>query len=384
MIRSTLIALAIAVIGVGGISVGVHAAADLSIVQGGVTFSDPLVVGKTVRIYAKIRNIGDEDVSGFARFFQGPTPIADSQPFSLRAEGSPEEVFVDFVVPNGTFNIRVDIQGTDPQDTNLDNNIATTKLFTPIFDNDGDGVEDDQDNCPNQSNQNQQDTDGDGQGDTCDSDDDNDGLTDAVEQELGTSPTNRDSDNDGANDADDAFPTDPSKTEVPPPTPEPQPVPEPPAPKQAPQDAQPNVLRQFVSNILEDTEESQEAAPEVDTSSFQPSELTLSPKSFFTYRRKDWQTVDFTALAPASVGYRYEWQFGDGVTSNQTEVEHRFASAGDYTVRLRVIDPSGAVDEDESVISIAFFSLENGWVIGMIGGLLVLLVGGVVTLVKLR
>ena len=46
-------------------------------------------------------------------------------------------------------------------------------------DNDGDGVSDTLDNCPNVANRDQTDTDSDGEGDACDGDDDNDGVADA-------------------------------------------------------------------------------------------------------------------------------------------------------------------------------------------------------------
>lgn len=48
----------------------------------------------------------------------------------------------------------------------------------PPSDNDGDGVLDGDDNCPNHSNPNQVDLDGDGKGDVCDNDDDGDGDND--------------------------------------------------------------------------------------------------------------------------------------------------------------------------------------------------------------
>ena len=47
-----------------------------------------------------------------------------------------------------------------------------------VLDADGDGIADDDDNCPNTVNPGQENTDLDSEGDACDSDDDNDGITD--------------------------------------------------------------------------------------------------------------------------------------------------------------------------------------------------------------
>ncbi|MUP47290.1 hypothetical protein E0K83_16230 [Gramella sp. BOM4] len=53
--------------------------------------------------------------------------------------------------------------------------------FCASIDTDGDGIEDDLDNCPTISNIDQTDFDGDGLGDVCDEDDDNDGIVDEID-----------------------------------------------------------------------------------------------------------------------------------------------------------------------------------------------------------
>ncbi len=67
---------------------------------------------------------------------------------------------------------------------------------------DSDGIVDALDNCPLLANANQLDTDNDGLGDVCDVDDDNDGLSDALENSIGTNPLLVDSDGDTLSDFD--------------------------------------------------------------------------------------------------------------------------------------------------------------------------------------
>ena len=76
-------------------------------------------------------------------------------------------------------------------------------------DADGDGVADDDDNCPADANADQTDTDLDGEGDVCDVDDDGDGLVDSVETDTetyvsstdtGSDPRDADSDDDSYGD----------------------------------------------------------------------------------------------------------------------------------------------------------------------------------------
>ena len=69
-------------------------------------------------------------------------------------------------------------------------------------DSDGDGIPDDEDNCPETYNPDQLDTDGDGMGDRCDSDDDGDGIQDSYDNcPLTHNPDQQDSDGDGIGDA---------------------------------------------------------------------------------------------------------------------------------------------------------------------------------------
>ena len=110
-------------------------------------------------------------------------------------------------------------QGSDPV-----NEIKIMNAYA-ITDNDADGVDFGQDNCPTVSNPNQADTDSDGVGDECDSDLDGDGVSnendlypydgnesaDADGDTIGDN-ADADDDNDGLNDTDDAFPLDPSET----------------------------------------------------------------------------------------------------------------------------------------------------------------------------
>jgi len=69
-------------------------------------------------------------------------------------------------------------------------------------DQDGDGIADDDDNCPDEANPDQMDYDEDGVGNACDGDDDNDGVPDLADNcPLADNPGQVDADGDGAGDA---------------------------------------------------------------------------------------------------------------------------------------------------------------------------------------
>lgn len=100
------------------------------------------------------------------------------------------------------------------------NYTITTSGISCEMDSDGDGVNDDVDNCPNTANADQADNDGDGAGDACDPDDDNDGVLDVDDNCQFTANSDQanydgdaegdtcddDDDNDGCNDDVDAHP----------------------------------------------------------------------------------------------------------------------------------------------------------------------------------
>lgn len=156
---------------------------DLAISNLDLKFSkDILISGDTVRIYASVTNRGNKDITGYVSFFRGSTLIGNSQPVSVLPNSS-DDVFVDFIVPEDSFNVQAKIQGTEPADQNSSNDGTQSKLVIPDRDTDSDGTVD-----------------------RLDADDDNDGLTDDEEKAKGTNPLKKDSDNDGYDDKNDAFP----------------------------------------------------------------------------------------------------------------------------------------------------------------------------------
>jgi alpha-tubulin suppressor-like RCC1 family protein len=78
-------------------------------------------------------------------------------------------------------------------------------LAVVALDSDEDGIDDSQDNCPNDANTDQANTDADAQGDACDTDDDADGIDDSIDNcPLVANADQADTDGDGAGDACDA------------------------------------------------------------------------------------------------------------------------------------------------------------------------------------
>ncbi len=372
------------------------AAPDMAISAKDIRFSEStLVSGDDVRLYARVRNVGDEDISAYVLFYQGATPIGQSQVVSTKADGEHDEVWVDFTVPYGEFNIRAEIKGTNPQDSNPDNDVAITARFVPIMDADRDGVGDEEDNCTNVSNGNQLDSDTDGAGDACDTDDDNDTVSDAIEAERGTNPLSKDTDEDGYTDATDYAPTDPTVTVEPVVVPEPVNVEEP-APVVAGETDEPVVVAQ---EIIEDDENIITEEPAVDVTTTAEDEIlevevvteqqngvltSVSSNASFVYTQTKWRQYHFRAITAPGSGTGLAWNFGDGTTSAQTEVDHTFPSAGTYTVTLRATDADGNIQEDTEDITVSFFHFGNPIIKGIIIGLGVLILFLLVLIFKKR
>lgn len=337
---------------------------DLALDSHSISFStETLYSGDLIRIYARVRNLGDTDATAYVLFYQGGMLIGQSQAVSLRPAGNPDDVYVDFTVPEGSFNIRVVLQGSTPQDTNPANDAVQTALYYPVADADRDGVFDDEDSCVNDANADQLDTDGDGLGDACDSDDDNDGVLDA----------------------EDAYPLDASKSAEARPAIPPivAPVAQTPPTSQAPSPASVNSDENSATTEASEESTAEQVSASV-TASSSTSKLTTSPLARFTWKRIDWRTYEFTLAQQPSDGVRFSWDFGDGATSVQPQIEHAFSGPGTYTVTLAIVDAKGNTLSDAQTFDITFFHLENPQVIGLLILLFVALFAFGFAFIKLR
>jgi hypothetical protein len=110
-------------------------AADLGLSQTDILFSvarDQLVKDQPVQIYAKIHNHGQRDATGQVVFYSNDVQIGEAQPVSVRAGGLADEVFVDWIVPAESFEVKVVITNINPSDEKPANNQAKTGLINPL------------------------------------------------------------------------------------------------------------------------------------------------------------------------------------------------------------------------------------------------------------
>lgn len=165
-----------------------YAKTDLSITEKDITFSkENIFEGETVRIFARIFNVGDTDVLGNAIFLNNNKAIAEPQAISVRAQNY-DDVFADWKPKSGVYDIELKITNTNLKDENLNNNTSIKKGYLVDLDTDTDTI-----------------------GNSKDDDDDNDGLADKEELDKKTDPKKQDTDQDGSIDSADEFPLDPAK-----------------------------------------------------------------------------------------------------------------------------------------------------------------------------
>ncbi|MBI2869657.1 MAG: PKD domain-containing protein [Chloroflexi bacterium] len=83
-------------------------------------------------------------------------------------------------------------------------------------------------------------------------------------------------------------------------------------------------------------------------------------------RVKTGDNIRFTAQVSGGFPpYSYQWDFGDGNTSNEVSPSHAYTSAGDYTVSLTVTDDRGNTGAETRT---RYVGVEAGWNPGNIAG----------------
>ncbi len=318
-----------------------HAAGtDVGLVYSNFRFSQtPLVAGEQVRFYASIRNVGDTDVAGTISFYLSGDIVGRPVSFSSVVDGSYEEVWVDFIVPETEFNI--DVQVRAEGDVNTTNNGYLSPRYMPLTDTDGDDIMDDSDNCATKKNHNQADADNDGIGDACDT---------VVIPVAPVAPI---------------APVAPVVIEEAPIVVE-SPVVQVADPAQKMEQAPVAVTTSV--NVTED--QSGEVVNQ-DSVRSPNGHVILSPNARFSYERVGWNVYAFN-VHRVTEGAVYTWEVSDGRTQLGPQTTLHFPQSGLYTVKLVTSVNDGTFVSEDVAIRVSFFHLQNPWLASLIAGLLVL------------
>lgn len=312
---------------------------DIEIISG------QIISGKIMNVVARIHNYGTEDIYGYIYFYLGSELLGEPSRLQVLA-GTYDDAWVEFTVPDGSFNIRLVVNTPNVEDENPVNNEELTTLFYPQKDSDNDGIGDEQD-----------------------TDDDNDGLTDEEEEAGGTDPYNPDSDGDGYIDGNDAFPLDSNKWQV-----EPEPK---------------NLVAEIVIQPVVLPAGELLAEDSAATSQLDPAEYEVEPggekkvavgeaaeeetkisglevarevsRVEIIYQKVGWAKYKFYPDIPSELldNFIYFWNFGDEGQSAESLAVHYFKTPGNYLVKLTVEDFQGGIYTAEVELAISWFNPGN-------------------------
>ena len=91
---------------------------DLGITPGAISLSkdkNNLLKGEEVKIYAAVRNYGEQDAYADVGFFMGATLLGEDGA-SVKAGGVADDSFIKFTVPESDFNVFIKVLNVDPED----------------------------------------------------------------------------------------------------------------------------------------------------------------------------------------------------------------------------------------------------------------------------
>ena len=290
--------------------------ADLSLEEGDVRMAEYVIVGKTLRIYATVRNNSDHDLFGTVKFYDEKRGkfIGEDQPVSVIAN-STDDVFVDWNASSvGDYPISIRVIPWENEGDNPNNNKITISVYVDLDsdgdgipnrldpDDDNDGVPDVQDAFPLDPNE-WLDTDGDGIGNNADEDDDGDGVPD-VQDAFPLDPNEwLDTDGDGVGDNADAFPYDPTEWA--------------------------DIDQDGLGDNADPDTSNKGPVAHIDTES-----NVVSAGSVVTFNALKAYDSDGEIIS-------YEWDFGEGVESTSVIADKIFEKPGTYDVTLKVTDDKG-------------------------------------------
>lgn len=290
--------------------------ADLSLEPGSVRTENFVIVGKTVRIYATVKNNSGQDLFGTVKFYDENRGefIGEDQPVSIIVNDT-DDVFVDWDAKSvGEYPISARVIPWEESGDNPDNNKVSTAIYVDLDsdgdgipnrqdpDDDNDGVLDAKDAFPLDSNESV-DTDEDGIGNNADTDDDGDGVADTQDLFPLDGKETVDSDGDKVGDNTDAFPSDPKEW------------------LDSDQDG--------LGDNADPDDANKGPVVHIETEN-----TVISTGSVVTFNALKAYDLDGEIVS-------YEWDFGQGVESTSVIAEKVFEKRGTYDVTLKVTDDKG-------------------------------------------